>query len=103
MAGRIQTVDELILKFILLKWPVFLPDSMLAVDSTVCNTHLQHMHSRRQKKVPIYRPYYETGNPVPFPSNFRPIAVQSPFVFNPFYGQPVRSINQVNSLGRARN
>ena len=61
------------------------------------------MNSRRQKKVPIYRPYYGTGNPIPFPFNFRPVAVQSPFIFNPFYGQPVRSINQVNSLGSARN
>ena len=31
------------------------------------------------------------------------VAVQSPFVFNPFYGQPARSINQVNGLGSARN
>ena len=61
-------------------------------------------YSMRQKKVPIYRPYYGTGNPVPFPFNFRPVAIQSPFVFNPFYGQPIRSINQVkNSLGSARN
>ena len=56
-----------------------------------------------QKKFPFTVRTTGTGNPVPFPFNFRPVAVQSRFVFNPFYGQPIRSINQVNGLGSARN
>ena len=55
------------------------------------------------KKVSIYRPYNRTGNPVPFPFNFSAVAVQSPSVFNPFYRQPIRSINQVNGQGSACN
>ena len=56
-----------------------------------------------KKKFPFTIRTAGTGNPVPFPFNFHPVAVQSPFVFNPFYGQPARSINQVNGLGSARN
>ena len=62
-----------------------------------------NMYSRRQKKFPFTVRTTGTGNPIPFPFNFRPIAVQSPFVFNPFYRQPVRSIKQVNGPGSARN
>ena len=56
-----------------------------------------------KKKFPFTVRTTGTGNPVPFPFNFHAVAVQPPFVFNPFYGQPVRSINQVNGLGSARN
>ena len=35
------------------------------------------LYGRRQKKVPISRPYNGTGNPVPFPFNFRAVAAQS--------------------------
>ena len=45
------------------------------------------------KKVPIYRPYNGTGNIVPFPFNFRAVAVLVCFQTIPvlFQGQPVRS------------
>ena len=72
---------------------VLLCPALLLLNLPCQQQPTSHIYSRRQK-VPIY---------CPFPFNFRPVAVQSPFVFNPFYGQPVRSINQVNSLGSARN
>ena len=45
------------------------------------------------KKVPIYRPYNGTGNSVPFPFNFRAVAVLVRFQTVPVlsHGQPVRS------------
>ena len=51
------------------------------------------MYGRRQKKVPISRPYNGTGNPVPFPFNFRAVAVLVRFqtVSVLSHGQPVRS------------
>ena len=33
------------------------------------------MYGRHQKKFAIYRPYNGTGNSVPFPFNFREVAV----------------------------
>ena len=44
------------------------------------------MYSRRQIKVPIYRPYNGTGNTVPFPFRSRLISVRLVFlsVFKPF-------------------
>ena len=52
-----------------------------------------HTYGRRQKKVPISRPYNGTGNPVPFPFNFRAVAVLVRFQTVPVlsHGQPVRS------------
>ena len=45
------------------------------------------------KKVPISRPYNGTGNSVPFPFNFRAVAVLVRFQTIPVlsHGQPVRS------------
>ena len=45
-----------------------------------------YIYGRRQKKVPIYRPYNGTGNSVPFPFRSRLISVRLPFlsVFKPF-------------------
>ena len=51
------------------------------------------MYSRHKKKVPISRPYNGTVNPVPFPFNFRAVAVLVRFQTVPVLsnGQPVRS------------
>ena len=51
------------------------------------------MYGRCQKKVPIYRPYNGTGDSVPFPFNFRAVAVLVRFQTVPVlsHGQPVRS------------
>ena len=55
-----------------------------STDSTI--------YSRHQKKVPISRPYNGTGNPVPFPFNFRAVAVLKPFPFCPT-GSPSVLVN----------
>ena len=54
------------------------------------------MYGRRQKKVPIYHPYNGTGNSVPFPFNFRAVAVLVRFQTVPVlsHGQPVHSGEQ---------
>ena len=44
------------------------------------------------KKVPISRPYNGTGNPVPFPFNFRAVAVLKRFPFCPT-GSPSVLVN----------
>ena len=51
------------------------------------------VYGRRQKKVPISRPYNGTGNPVPFPFRSRAVAVLVRFQTVPVlsHGQPVRS------------
>ena len=51
------------------------------------------LHTVGVKKVPIYRPYNGTGNSVPFPFNFRAVAVLVRFQTVPVLsqGQPVRS------------
>ena len=49
-------------------------------------------YSRHKKKVHISRPYNGTGNPVPFPFNFRAVAVLKPFPFCPT-GSPSVLVN----------
>ena len=55
------------------------------------------MYGRRQKKVPIYRPYIWMGNivPFPFPFNFRAVAVLFHFqtIVFLFQGQPSVLVN----------
>ena len=50
-----------------------------------------HVYTVGVKKVPIYCPYNGTGNSVPFPFNFRAVAVHSPSVFNTFLFCPTGS------------
>ena len=61
---------------------------------------IDNFMQQASKKFPFTVRTTETGNPVPFPFNFCAISVQSPYVFNLFYGYPVRSINLASVAGR---